>query len=498
MGKQKVFISSVQKEFMEERIALYNHFLSDALLSSFFEPILFEKLPANPEAPEKVYLNEVSNSKVYVVLLGVEYGYEDENGVSPTELEYNYAKKLHKKSFAFIKGASVIYRHPKNQNFINRVQNHLSYKRFETVTELISEIDKAFVGLLKKQGQLQIADFDDAINMQATLEDIDNEKVDDFISIARKTRNFPLREGTPVEMILRKLHLYANNHLTNSALLVFGKDPQRFTASALVKCAHFHGLEVEKPIPDHRVINGDVFKQVNEAVDFVLSKIRVSVGVRDESNRAPIKYEIPRAVVAEAIVNAVAHREYSSNGSIQVMLFANRLEIVNPGGLVSELSLEKLKSDHGSYPTNPKLAEVLYQTGYIERYGTGTGEIYRLSKDAGLKEPEFDLEEGFKIIIWRPSTIHDTVHDTIHVHNEIGNLAHRLVFVMQNKMSREEIMRKLDLKNRSHFVKNYLEPAISSGLTEMTLPDKPKSKNQKYRLTKKGISLNKKLKNEYK
>lgn len=513
MEKQKVFISSVQKEFKEERLALYNHFLSDALLSSFFEPILFEKLPANSQAPNKVYLDEVANSKVYVVLIGVDYGYEDENGVSPTELEYNYAKELHKKSFAFVKGTAALERHPKEQAFIRKVQNHRSYKRFETIDELISEINKAFVGLLKQHGTLQTTDFDASINPLATIEDIDAEKVNTFINIARAKRGFPLREGTPVTKVLSHLNMSVNKQLTNSALLAFGVDPQKFTPSAIVKCAHFHGFKVEKPIPDHRVIKNDVFTQVDEAIDFVLSKISVSVGQRSESNQAPIKYEIPRAVVAEAIVNAIAHREYNSNGSVQVMLFANRLEISNPGSLTPELNLEKLKTDHSSYPTNPKLAEVLYQAGYIERFGTGTEEIFRLSKEAGLKEPEFNLEEGFKIIIWRPivpvagqatgqatttgvlSNVQNTGQVTVQATGQVSDPVHKAVLVINGALKRNEIQEALELKHRDYFMESYLKPAIEQGYIEQTIPDKPTSPNQKYRLTEKGLKLKKELEN---
>ena len=77
-------------------------------------------------------------------------------------------------------------------------------------------------------------------------------------------------------------------------------------------------------------------------------------------------------MVAEAIVNAVAHRDYASNGSVQVMLFADRLEVWNPGGLPPSLTLAKLRLPHGSVPANPLLAEPLYLTQYIERMGTGT------------------------------------------------------------------------------------------------------------------------------
>jgi predicted HTH transcriptional regulator len=78
-------------------------------------------------------------------------------------------------------------------------------------------------------------------------------------------------------------------------------------------------------------------------------------------------------VIREAIVNAVAHRDYTSNGSVQVMVFADRVEVWNPGSLPPSLSLAQLRQPHGSIPANPLLAEPLYLTQYIERLGTGTG-----------------------------------------------------------------------------------------------------------------------------
>jgi len=97
-------------------------------------------------------------------------------------------------------------------------------------------------------------------------------------------------------------------------------------------------------------------------------------------------------------------------------------------------------------------------------------------------------------------TIHDTAHDTAHdsKFSSLEDLNERLVVIMVGEMNRDEIMSKLDLRHRQHFQKNYIEPALEEKLIEMTLPDKPTSKNQKYRLTKKGLSLQKKLKNETK
>ncbi len=297
--------------------------------------------------------------------------------------------------------------------------------------------------------------------------------------------------------------LSSTGKLYNSALLAFGKNPQQFYPTAVTKCAHYHGVIVEKPIPDHKVFQGDVFQQVDQAVDFVLSKISVSVGLRDAATQAPIQYEIPRSVVSEAIVNAIAHRNYSSNGSVQVMLFADRLEIFNPGKLPPELSISKLKTDHGSYPANPKLAEPLYQAGYIERFGTGTGEIFRLLKDAGLPEPLFDLGEGVKVIIWRPIdttgpvtgqvTGQATGQATGQVTGQVTEGIKRVILVLADEMKSAEIQEVLQMKHREYFRDTYLDPALNEGYVEMTFPDKPKHPNQRYRLTEKGQELKKQL-----
>jgi len=188
--------------------------------------------------------------------------------------------------------------------------------------------------------------------------------------------------------------LLDDGHFTHAAVLLFAKKPQRFLISSEVKCAHFHGVEVAEPIPSYQVYKGTVFDLVDQAVDFVMSKINLWVGTRAESTQVPIKYEIPREVVTEAIVNAVVHRDYTTNASVQVMLFADRLEVWNPGVLPSSLTLEKLRQPHHSVPHNPLLAEPMYLTKYIERMGTGTRDMIVRCREAELPEPEFAVSTG--------------------------------------------------------------------------------------------------------
>ena len=80
-------------------------------------------------------------------------------------------------------------------------------------------------------------------------------------------------------------------------------------------------------------------------------------------SQIPVDYELPREVVAEAIVNAVAHRDYASNASVQVMLFADRLEVWNPGELPAPLTVAELWRPHASIPRNPLIAEPMFLAG---------------------------------------------------------------------------------------------------------------------------------------
>jgi predicted HTH transcriptional regulator len=211
-----------------------------------------------------------------------------------------------------------------------------------------------------------------------------------------------LPPGTSREKALAHLNLLDNGKPTHAAVLLFGREPQRFLPTSEVKCLHFHGTEVRKPIPSYHIFKGTVFELVDQAVDFVLSKINRNIGTREHSVQAPSAYELPREAVAEAIVNAVAHRDYTSNASVQVMLFADRLEVWNPGELPPSLTPERLREPHTSIPHNPLIAEPLYLVRYIEKAGSGTLDMIERCREAGLPVPDFEERAGqFVTTIWR-------------------------------------------------------------------------------------------------
>lgn len=211
-------------------------------------------------------------------------------------------------------------------------------------------------------------------------------------------------EEVPANELLTHLDLIdENDRIANAAILLFGKKPQKYFITSEVKCVQLYGNVVRKPMPAYQIYRGDVFELVDQATSFVMSRVDNWVGTRDEGETAsvPTRPELPIDAVKEAIVNAVCHRDYTSNASVQVMLFRNRLEIWNPGQLPYGLTVQKLQGPHKSLPTNPLIADPMYWKGYIEKVGTGTEDIIEKCRDYGLKTPEFYQEEDFRVVIWR-------------------------------------------------------------------------------------------------
>ena len=488
MQKKKIFISSVQSEFSKERKLLTEFLVSETLLGKFFDVFLFENLPALNKGSEKVYLNEVKQCDVYIGLFGKEYGYEDSKGVSATEKEFNCAVKNHKIKLIFLTIDKDKNRHPKELKLIKKAEKFVVRKKFSNDLELKTSVYNALIRYLEENEYIRTLPFDATFNHKTALDDLDEEKIKRFVYTAHNKRAFPFTQDIDIKTILTHLNLIENERITNAAILLFGKKPQKYFICSEIRCAHFHGYDVQKHIPNYQVYKGDIFELITQAVNFVLSNINVSTGSRDYGVEVDVHYELPVAAVTEAIVNAVVHRDYTSNGSIQVMLFKDRLEVWNPGHLPFGMTVDKLKKKHASIPVNPLLAEPLYLAGTIERMGTGTEDIIKKCKNEGLKTPEFIQEENFNVILWRNEKNNNTVPVTVPVTEQVLKLIKALI----KDMDRKELQKKLNLTNKANFLNNYLQPAIEQSFISMKYPESPNHPKQRYSITQKGKKLLKK------
>jgi ATP-dependent DNA helicase RecG len=399
----RIFISSVQKEFAQLRPDLKAFLLGDAVLQRFVADVfLFEELHAKDQRADHVYLSEVERCDIYLGIFGYDYGYEDENGVSPTEHEFNHATRCGKTRLIYVWGSDEKKRAAKMQQLIAKVSGELIRRRVNDISALTAEVYSSLVEYLDTKGALRVPPFDTSACDGATLANLSRKRIDWFLETAGRERGFPLKAKTETRALLTHLNLLDNGKPTNAAILLFGSNPQRFHRPAETKCIHCHGTEYRRPFASLQVYGGDVFEQADQARDFVLGKINRPVGTRTDSITAPATYELPPDAVGEAIVNAIAHRDYNSNASVEVRLFADRLEVWNPGALPGTLTLESLRHDHASVPNNPLLAESLYLTRYIERVGSGTQAMIALCRDANLPEPDFEQRQGFFVLtLWR-------------------------------------------------------------------------------------------------
>lgn len=496
--KYKIFISGVQKELKAERLALRDYIHSDPLLGQFFEVFLFELQPAHDRRADDLYLEKVKTSDIYIGLFGNDYGPEDGKRQSPTHREFLLASELGKPRLIYIKGQNDSKRHPKMRDLIQSAGEQLIRRRFNTQPELYTAVYASLVNYLISSGKIVTGPFDASACRNATMEDISSEKIKWFLSRARNVRKYALADTTPAADALKHLNLLDNNKPSHAAILLFGNDPQRFMISSEVKCMHFHTLEKRKPIPSYQIYKGTLFDLVDQAVDFVMSKLNRSVGTRAKGPQAPVDYDIPEEVVAEGIVNAIAHRDYTSNASVEVQLFPDRLEIWNPGIVHPPLTLEKLLLPHASQPNNPLIAEPLFLTKYIEKAGSGTVDMVNRCQKAGMRKPEFKIDGGFFVLkIWRKRAQKGETKPGLsrdHVGTMLG-LSQDQVDILR-KCTQEskigELMAVASRTNRTKFRDQVLNILITEGLLEMTIPDKPRSSRQKYRITKKGSEYLKK------
>ena len=401
--KLKIFISSVQKEFQQVRKDLKAFLMGDAFLHRFIsEVFLFEELPAKDRRADQVYLEQVKRCDIYLGIFGYDYGNEDRDGISPTEREYDYASKLGKIRLIYVWGTDEKQRAGKMKTLIQKASDELIRRRVEDTSALTAEVYASLVDYLDGKGALRVTPFDTTPCDDASLHHLSRKRVEWFLETARRERAFPLKPNTSTHALLTHLNLIEQEKPTNAAVLLFGTNPQRFHRTAETKCIHCHGTEYRRPFASLQVYGGDLFVQADQALDFVLGKINRAIGTRAAGITAPATYELPPDAIGEAIVNAIAHRDYHSNASVEVRLFADRLEVWNPGRLPGTLTLDSLRNDHPSVPYNPLMAESLYLARYIERVGSGTQTMIELCREAGLPEPQFEQRSGFFVVtLWR-------------------------------------------------------------------------------------------------
>lgn len=224
-----------------------------------------------------------------------------------------------------------------------------------------------------------------------TISELDYGKIKSFIERASAYRRAVLPSDP--KSVLDNLGMLLNDHINIAGLLAFGRNPQKYFPYACIKIGKF----VSGSIIFEKEIKGDIIEQIERAYAEVLSLIKREIKVKGLKREEV--YEYPPKALREAVVNAVAHRDYSIKSPIYIRIYEDRIEFENPGGLI-DLTVEDLKKPHKSILRNPKIAEVLYYLGFIEKWGIGTLMIIKECILNGNGEPVFESNGSFKLTIF--------------------------------------------------------------------------------------------------
>jgi ATP-dependent DNA helicase RecG len=334
-------------------------------------------------------------------------------------------------------------------------------------------------------------------------------------------------------LALRNLGLVDHeDRMTYAGAWLLADDIRQFTESAYVSCTLFRGTE-EVGSLERRDFHGSLPEIADEALAWVLRRINVQFTIWDEDAEA--RPELPGEALREALANAIVHRDYRSRDHVRVHVFKDRVEITSPGGLPEGMNEADLGTK--SVPRNPLLYGMLARMDLVPGIGSGIRRMKSLCRAYGVEEPRIEISGTRVSISFRrppaiqlqPSTIDDeefaTIQDSLFSMPDSGKMApegpvdevdntgsqttryryhtgliqawerkttvqvRELVRVLDRDRSRVQILEGLGLRNRSNLVVNYLRPALGAGLVEMTIPDKPTSGRQRYRLTPLGREL---------
>ncbi len=402
--KFRIFVSSVQDEFAEERRRLKAWLSSDMFLSRFVESVfLFEDVPSRGNPPADVFLDEVKNSDIYIGLVGSQYYGRSsaKRGLSATELEYDAAGQAGCERWIYLK--AVDNREKKADAFVDRVNRDVTRTLFVTFDNLRSAVYASFVAFLDRSELIEVGDFDKSVCREMTATDVSDECVKWYLaemSIRKRKAALPL--STTADELFTRLGLMKGNRYTWAAALCFSKNPQQWSYRTTLKCAWNEGVEYGRPFLDTDKFEGNLFELMRQGVDFVTSHIAQSRGLRTESFQAPMRFELPREAVEEALVNALVHRDWRLSASVEVRLFADRVEIWNPGALPEGITIPKLYETHASYPVNELVLKVFDFAGIIESLGTGIGRMIDACRKNGLPDPTWEQRgSSFVVTIWK-------------------------------------------------------------------------------------------------
>ena len=336
-----------------------------------------------------------------------------------------------------------------------------------------------------------------------SIEDLDYESFEIFKKHALTSgRMSPKDTDIGRGELLDKLGLFTDGHLSRAAVLLFHRMPERFFPGCQTKIGKFL-TDADLSFQDE--IHGSLMIQAERAIDLLFLKYLVAPISYDNYTRIE-RYPYPKDAVRELLFNALMHQDFLLGGSVQISVHPDCLYISNVGGLPPTWTVATLLGKHRSQARNALIAATFYRAGFVEQWGRGIEKVRLICKQSGNPEPIFQVTGSDVMVqlkaapvtppvtapvtppVAAPVTTPVTAPVTAPVAKSILEtpLMRLLPSIGDGELTAAEIRDHLNLSHRNYVRDAYLTPALRLGYIEYTIPDKPHSRLQKYRLTDKG------------
>ena len=295
--------------------------------------------------------------------------------------------------------------------------------------------------LLKRYGKT----WDDIVVTAFTIKEIDLETIEKFKAWTRKRAPL-IDQEKDLKTLLQRLNLYDGKYLKRAAVLLFGKNPQKYFIQSHSKIGKFLS---DSELLTSDIIEGNLFQQLEKIIDILRTKYLHSYISYDGLQRVET-LEYPYDAIREAVINALIHRDYTDTTVLQIRVYDEKMVFSNGATLSAEVPIEKFKENHISKPFNPIIANMFYKAGFVESWGKGTNNIVKDCLKMGLPEPEYRYTFASVQVIFYQTTQKTTKEKIVE-------------FLKENpKMTRDELAQNIGVSNNA--IKQHLSDLKSNGI----------------------------------
>ena len=411
----RVFVSSVQKELEDERLIVQNLVNTDSFLSAHCVPVLYEFEPASPDKALEGCLKALDTCQIYLLIVAVQYG-SLVGDLSLTHAEYRRARAKKLPVLAFIKGDRNVKREDGTDAFLREIDaDGPKYKRFGNVIELQKEVRTALAKLLRDRFGIAPTSDENAIAEQtieatSTFEsqplnrvrrqDLDQGVLRRLIAASENQKAEAISQddllaGASLRGLVWHDPVSREHYATAAGIVLLAKDPSAVFPQCRILADAYRGAEADGDPRDHEDIRGPMPLAVDRAIAFI-----------DRNTRHPMKVvglnrvrldEYPTEALREALVNAVAHRQYEDAGrKIMLEVFSDRVVVSSPGLPPAPITLANLrKGKYRPCSRNPVLAQCLSYFHRIEERGSGFRRMREQMLNHGLDQPLLGTDTGY-------------------------------------------------------------------------------------------------------